>query len=136
MSTTVGPLNASALLIYLGGNLVAHTTDINLKFDNALVDATTRNSSGWKETIAGLRSWSLSVTGVIAFDDTTGWMAFVQGIANRSLFTVKFSTGITGDYYFQGNARIQATSAAAKMEATATFTGTIEGTGPLTIGTN
>lgn len=136
MATTIGPLNASALLIYLGGSLVAHTTDINFKLDNALVDATTRNSGGWKETIAGLRSWSLTVSGVIAFDDTTGWMTFVQGIANRSLFVVKFSTGITGDYYFTGNARIMATGAAAKMEATATFTGTIDGTGPLTIGTN
>jgi len=136
MATTTGPLNASILLIYLGGNVVAHTTDITFKLDNAMVDVTTRNSNGWKETLAGIRTWSLAVTGVVAFDDTTGWMAFVQGVVNRSLFTVKFSTGITGDFYFSGNGHISATGSTAKMETGATFTGTVEGTGPLTIGTN
>lgn len=136
MSTTVGPLNASILLIYLGGNLVGHTTDISLKINNAMVDATTRNSAGWKETLAGLRSWSISLSGIVAFDDTTGWMALVQGIVNRSLFTVKFSTGITGDFFFSGNAHISATDINAKMEDSAKWTGTVEGTGALTIGTN
>lgn len=133
---TTGPFNASVLLLYANNVVIAHTNDYTLKLDNALIDVTTRNSAGWKETLSGVRSWSISCAGMTAYDDAAGFMALLQGPINRTVYALKLSTGLAGDYFLSGNARIASVTQTAKAESASTFTGTFDGTGALLVGNN
>ena len=133
---TAGAINGTALLLTVGTTVIAHTTDFTLSVDGAVIDTTTRNSAGWKESLQGMRSWSITANGLVAYDDVAGFLALLQGPINRLMYAAKLTTGLVGDPIFSGNVHITKVTSNAKMEAAVTFTATLEGSGPLTLGTN
>ncbi len=130
-------INGTNLTIKIGtppgaALLKATTASIELSVD--LPDATTKDSAGWSEFFAGVRSWTLSSDGLIdyASDAKVETDELVTMLINRTAVIVEFSTATSGDMKLTGSAFITSISQTADMESPAGFSVSFQGTGALT----
>ena len=135
---STGVINTTALAVYTGATPVkiASATGGTLSVQQSLRNTNTKDSAGWETNLEGMRSWSLSCSGLVAFDDTNGFEALFDSINNRTPVTVRISTEVTGDIYFSGTAYVTSLDEDSPgMEENATYSLTFQGTGALTKGT-
>lgn len=145
MSTT-GVFNGTSLVVMVGTEVVAHATSCSLSISADLPDSTTKQSGGWTDHIAGVRSWSLTTDGLATVDPaatanyyTTGEL--VSALNSRATVTVMFTTVsgttvVTGDLKWSGLAFVESMDITADMESPVTYSATFTGTGALTQATN
>lgn len=141
---TTGVFNGTSLVVLVGTEVVAHATSCTLSVSADLPDATTKQSGGWAEEIAGLRSWSITTDGLATVEPTG--TSFVVGdlfsaLNGRTSVTVKFttangSTPIVGDLIWSGSAFVESLDITADMESPVTYSASFTGTGVLTQATN
>lgn len=133
---STGKNNGTLVGLYIGGALINHLTSNGMVLEQALRDATTKDSSGWKESLEGLRSASFSCEGFFAenatkgFDDLTALLITTRGTA-----TIRYSSEVTGDKYYEATCYVTNLSRTAGVEETETFSCSLEVTGAVTEGT-
>jgi predicted secreted protein len=141
---TTGVFNGTSLVVMVGTEVVAHSTSCSLSLSADLPDSTTKQSGGWADHIAGLRSWSLTTDGLATVEPTgTNYVVgdIFNAVNSRTLVTVKFttvngSTPITGDLYWSGDAYIESLDITADMESPVTYSVSFTGVGDLAQATN
>ena len=141
---TTGVFNGTSLVVLVNNEVIAYSTSCSLSIAIDAPDASTKESGGWADEIAGLRSWSLTTDGLATVDPTGA--SFVVGdiftsMYNRTKVTVKFttvtgSTPVVGDLIWSGEAFIESLDVTADMESPATYSVSFTGTGALTQATN
>jgi predicted secreted protein len=99
-------------------------------------DATSKDSSGFSEFIAGVRSGEISFEGLVDHSDAAGSDAISGYLVNRTKIDWSFSTGTSGDEIYSGSGFISSCEISAEMESPVTYSGTITITGTITQGTN
>jgi TP901-1 family phage major tail protein len=130
-------INGTLILVDKDGTALASTTDATLNVNLDTPDASTKDSAGWQEVIAGQKSWSIDVDGLATFDYSTSEagqgtvMRLVEDLRNRTSVAVKFlpDSGVT--YY--GNAYVSSISVGAPNEDVSTISGSFTGNGPLNV---
>jgi TP901-1 family phage major tail protein len=129
--------NGTELGVYIDSTLIAAATDCSLSLNVETIDITTKDSAGFRELLGGVRSGSISVSGLIDYTDadsnkdvTDLWTAWEA----RTAVTVKFSkaTEVTGDLSFSASAIITSLEQSGGTEDTATYSATFELTGAIT----
>ena len=65
---TTGKINTTLLAVYVGGTKITHSQGGSLNIEHSVRDVTTKDSGGWAEQLEGLRSWSMSASGLMAYD--------------------------------------------------------------------
>lgn len=141
---TTGVFNGTSLVVLVGTEVVAHATSCSLSISADLPDATTKESGGWADHIAGLRSWSLTTDGLATVEPTgTNYVVgdLFSALNGRTSVTVKFttvngSTPIVGDLIWSGSAFVESLDITADMESPVTYSASFTGTGVLTQATN
>lgn len=141
---TTGVFNGTSLVVLVGTEVVAHATSCSLSISADLPDATTKESGGWTDHIAGLRSWSLTTDGLATVEPTgTNYTVgdLFSALNSRTSVTVKFttvngSTPIVGDLIWSGSAFLDSLDITADMESPVTYSASFTGTGVLTQATN
>jgi predicted secreted protein len=141
---TTGVFNGTSLVVLVGTEVVAHATSCSLSISADLPDATTKESGGWADHIAGLRSWSLTTDGLATVEPTgTNYVVgdLFSALNGRGTVTVKFttvngSTPVAGDLIWSGSAFIESLDITADMESPVTYSASFTGTGVLTQATN
>lgn len=141
---TTGIFNGTNLVVLVGTEVVAHSTSCSLSVSADLPDATTKQSGGWAEEIAGLRSWSLTTDGLATVEPTgTNFVVgdIFSALTGRTAVTVKFTTAtgstvIVGDLVWSGSAFVESLDITADMESPVTYSASFTGTGVLTQATN
>lgn len=141
---TTGVFNGTNLVVFVGTEVIAHATSCSLSVSADLPDATTKQSLGWAEEIAGLRSWSLTTDGLATVEPTgTDYVVgdIFSALNGRTKVTVKFSTAngstpITGDLYWEGTAFVESLDITADMESPVTYSVSFTGSGLLEQKTN
>lgn len=141
---TTGVFNGTSLVVLVGTEVVAHATSCSLSISADLPDATTKESGGWADHIAGLRSWSLTTDGLATVEPTgTNYVVgdLFSALNGRGTVTVKFttvngSTPVTGDLIWSGSAFVESLDITADMESPVTYSASFTGTGVLTQATN
>ena len=128
---TTGNINGTNLLVYIGGTAIGCTTSCTVNLNMATIDTTCKDSAGWTSQIAGLRDWSIDAEALTQYDATYGFTDLVSAWKNRTAVTVRFSTNVTGDEYFEGTAYITSLSESAPMEDVTTFSVSFTGSGEL-----
>ena len=130
-------INGTNLVIKIAGNPIMKATTASLEMSVDLPDATTKDSAGWSEFFAGVRSWTLSSDGLIdyASSGSVETDELVQLLIDRVAVAVTFSTSTAGDMLLSGNAFITSISQTADMESPSGFSVSFQGTGTLTRGT-
>jgi predicted secreted protein len=137
---TTGVFNGTNLILKVitdGGTLVTlgHTTSATLSLSNDMPEATSKDSSGFQEVIAGVMSGEISFEGLVAYDDSAGADEISTYLLGRTKVDWSFSTATTGDTLYSGEGFISSCEVSAEMESPVSYSGTITCTGTITQGT-
>ena len=66
-------LNGTDIKVYDGsGLLVAYAQNGSININHSTREITNKESAGWKESLEGLRDWSIDVDGAYAWTDAAG----------------------------------------------------------------
>lgn len=133
---TTGVFNGTNLLLKVEGTAIGHTTSCSLSLSLDLPDATTKDSNGYQEVIAGLRSGELSFDGLVAYDDTNNAIEMADYLLARTQLTCVFGTEETGDAIYTAEGFLSSVEMSAEMEAAVSYSGSITITGAITKSTN
>jgi predicted secreted protein len=137
-TTSVINTTALAFYVYDAGSYkkVGRSTGGTLTISHATRDITSKDSAGWRELLEGLRSWNISGSGLLAFDDTFAGEQLDSSTRNRTELTVRFMTGVSGDTFWQGTGYLtEFTADSPGQEENVTYSYTLEGNGTITKGT-
>jgi len=130
-------INGTNLVIKVGGNPILKATTASMEISVDLPDATTKDSQGWSEFFAGVRSWTLSSDGLIDYATSASVETdeLVAMLIARTAVTVEFATSTSGDMKLSGSAFVSSISQTADMESPSGWSVSFQGTGALTQGT-
>lgn len=92
------------------------------------IDASHKDSGGWKTTLQGLKEWSIELDSIVMPNDE-GIEALNQAFLNDQLVHLKFE--YPNKNYVTGWASITEMSIEAPHDDVATYKGTLNGVGPL-----
>ena len=107
---------------------IGHSTSASLSFSLDTPEATSKDSGGYREVIAGTRSIEISFDGLVAYDDSVD--------INRTKIHARFGTTVTGDTTYAVQGFLSSIEYTADSEAPITFSGTFTSSGSVSIGTN
>jgi predicted secreted protein len=135
----MGLINGTNLVIKVGTSSLnavplLKATSASLELSVDMPDATTKDSAGWSEFFAGVRSWTLSSDGLVDYATSTSVETdeLVAMLIARTPMYVEFATGTTGDMKLSGSAYVTSISQTADKESPAGFSVSFQGTGALT----
>ena len=135
---TTGVFNGTDLILKIHDGIsiaaataVGHSTSCTLSLSNDLPEATTKDSSGFQEVIAGVISGELSFEGLVAYDDDANAADISDVLINRRSVTWSFATADSSDPIFSGSGFISSIEMSAEMESPATYSGSITTTGTI-----
>ena len=135
-------INGIDLKLKVNGIELGCAQAINLNVKTATSKAVCRGDGGWEQSIAGRHSWGTDTSGLIRFtsgSDVATNVTYNDLLAlqkARALVTVVFGTAIVGDTIETGTAIITDIKATSPLDGAATFTVTLEGSGPLVASVN
>ena len=126
-------MNGTAVLVTVGGTEINLLTECSISLSTELRDITNKESQGWKQSLAGLRSGSINFSLLHDESNTYGtaelWSAFTSNTATAS---VKFTTEQSGEYEFAASGWVTSLEMNAGTEDNVTTSGTIELDGEIT----
>ncbi len=136
---TTGVINGTKFGVYAGGTKIGYATSASLSINHNLRDTSTKDSGGWRDQLEGQRDFEVSVEGMVIFATASGAISdltvdelYTAYINTRTEFELKFSTEVSGDYKWTGNAFMTSLSMDTPNEDSSTFSASFSGTGPLT----
>jgi TP901-1 family phage major tail protein len=124
--------NGTELGVYIGGTLIAAATDCSLSLNMETIDITTKDSAGFRELLGGVKSGSMSVSGLIDYNDASNddVSDLFTALDNRTALTLKFAKAnpvVGADFSF-----ITSLEQSGGTEDTATYSATFELSGAIT----
>lgn len=121
-----------------GGTLAAvgHTTSCTISLTNDMADATTKDSSGFSESIAGLISGEISFDGLIDYTDSNGGTQLANFLLARTKVDFSYGTENTGNTIYTGEGFLTGLEITGEMESAITYSGSIQITGTITASVN
>jgi len=137
-STVYNGTNLLLKFIADGGTsaTIGHSTSASLSLSMDAPSATSKDSGGYQEVIAGLRSGEISFEGLVDYTDAQNVPAMATLMENRSKIDWSFGTTTTGDTVFSGEGFITSIETSGEMESAVTYSGTIVTTGSITTAVN
>lgn len=125
-------LSKTASITY-GGVAIAKLTGWSLEVNKETVDVTNLDSAGWKEFLVDLKDWSISFDGIVTrtgtgdYEELLADMIATDTAVAITIADTAASTTISGSGFITG---LPLTGAVGDKQ---TFSGSIQGTGALTI---
>lgn len=129
---TAGVFNGTNLLLKVQGTVVGHTTSCTLTINQDIADATTKDSAGWSEGIAGLKSGEVSFDGLVDYSDANNAEQLLDLLISRTEIDVVVGTAATGDSVYSAKGFIASLEQTGEMESAVSFSGSITLTGAVT----
>ena len=134
---TNGVINGTKFGVYAAGTKIGYATSASISMNHNLRDTSTKDSAGWRDQLEAQRDWEVSVEGMLIFLDGSGSAIsdltmnelYTTYIATRTEFTLMFSTEVTGDLKWSGQAFMTSLSADTPNEDSSTWSGSFSGTG-------
>ena len=115
--------------------LIAASTECSLSISTETIDISTKDSSAWRELLPGMRSASLSCSGLIDYQhDTTKHDVpdLFSLLENRDLIKLRFSNEVASDKRYNADGYLTSLEQSAGTEDTANYSATFEITGAIT----
>tara|TARA_R110000851_G_scaffold166501_2_gene311845 strand:- start:15 stop:458 length:444 start_codon:yes stop_codon:yes gene_type:complete len=100
MAQTTGIINSSNIRVFIGTTgaevVVDNVTECSISMSTDMRDITTKTSGGWRELLPGLKSASLSLSGLFAEDATNGYNQLVDNQIAGTKLGIEFTNTGTG----------------------------------------
>ena len=140
MAQSTGIINSSSIRVFLGTTddaevVIDHVTECSISVSTDMRDITTKTSGGWRELLPGLKSSSLSLSGLFAEVTTNGYNQLAQNQIDGDLLYIEFSNvgalavPNTGDEQFTVSGYITSLEQTAGVEDNVGFSLSVEVTG-------
>jgi len=125
----------TTMRIKVGSKTIFHETDAKLSMSREVKELASKDITG-KEKILGNYDWNITADTLIANSTTQEDLktlsdTFIAG----SIVAVEFTTDVSGDIIYSGNAYITTLDVDAQNEEAVTGSFAFNGTGALTVGT-
>ena len=133
---TTSVFNGTNLILTVEGDTLGHTTSCSLSLSNDLPEATTKDSNGFQEVIAGVISGEISFDGLVDYSDTANAIEMADYLLARTQITCVFGTSVTGDDVYTAEGFLSSVEQSAEMESPVSYSGSITLTGAITKSTN
>ena len=133
---TTGVFSGTNLVLKIEGGTLGHTTSCSLSLSNDLPEATSKDSSGFQQVIAGVISGEISFDGLVKYDDSTNAINLADFVLARTQITCVFGTIESGDAIYTAEGFLSSVEMSAEMESPVTYSGSITLTGAITKSTN
>ena len=133
---TSGIINGTLLTIKVGGSKLLNSTSASMSLTLDTPEATTKDSGGFQDLIAGVKSGEISFEGLVAYDSGSGVQIgdISDELISGTSVSWEFSTDVSGDDKYSGNGFISSIEITADMESPVSYSGTIVTTGTITQG--
>lgn len=134
--------NAFSILVSTDGGATTdaalHGKGFTLTFDGKEINISNMDSGRWEDFLMGRGNWAFSYNGLLRIDAVTDKLNtddLMLLFVNKTKFQIQFTTNVTGDKYWSGEAFIKGGSIDFQddTEGTTSFDG--RGTGELAINT-
>jgi predicted secreted protein len=130
------PVLSKEMTLKYGTKIIAKTTDFSLEINKETIDVTTLSSTGWKEKLLDLKSWSISFNSLLTRGADATFAVFDALLAdiltNDTAITVNIDDiGAGQTLNLSGSAFLTALSTSVAVGDKVTYSGTLEGTGAL-----
>ena len=129
---STGVINGTLLQIYLNGVVIAKSTSCKLEIPVELRNTSSKDSAGWTNREYGRRDWNAGGDFLDAEDSAYRFDDLFALITNRTKVTMRMSSAVSGDKYYEGTALIESLSREAPMEDNVTGSYSLQADGPLT----
>ena len=123
-------INGTVWLLALGGTDLPDQTEGSISVNMDMIDITTKDSSGVRELLPGLRSGSISVSGLVD-DQGTGGAGGVlfTALNSQTVQTIVFGLDSTNDYHYTCSGYCSSLEVSGSTEDNVTYSATFEITG-------
>jgi|TARA_R100000963_G_C4638703_1_gene102477 predicted secreted protein len=121
-------INGSSFLIYKNDDPIGHSNNAIVNLNCDLPDSSTKDSNGWKEVLAGVRSGTIEVTGLTDYSDTVNFEELAEMVLLGTSTTFYFSQDVEGygdGLVLYGTGYIQSVDEEASVEAITNYNLTI-----------
>ena len=127
-------LNGTVFLLSIGGTALPDQTEGSISISMETRDITTKDSAGYRELLEGVRSGTISVSGLVDDNGTggAGGVLFAD-LDSRTAQTLVFGfDDATDDYNYSCSAFCTSLEVSAATEDNVTYSATFEITGAIT----
>lgn len=107
---------------------IAYARSCEVNSDTDFVEKSGTSQGKWKEFEPKRSGWRMSVTCLLADDETD----IINAYNNRTKLTVAFQDAIDAEWYWRGDAYVKSFNAKGPMDQMASFQVEFQGTGALT----
>lgn len=114
---------------------IGHTTSCSLSLSVDLPEATTKDSSGFQEVIAGVKSGEISFDGLVDYTDSQNAAELAEFLIDRTKIYFEFGTSTAGDQLISGAGYLSSLEVSAEMESPVSYSGSITITGTISYST-
>lgn len=127
-------INGTVFLLSIGGTALPDQTEGSISISMETRDITTKDSNGFRELLEGVRSGSISVSGLVDDDGAGGAGSDLFATLNgRAKVAIVFGLdGATDDYNYSCNAFCTSLEVSAATEDNVTYSASFEITGAIT----
>jgi len=129
-----GIINGTVFLLSIGGTVLPDQTEGSISISMETRDITTKDSLGYRELLEGVRSGSISVSGLVDDDGAGGAGSDLFAVLDgRSSVSIVFGLdAASDDYNYSCSAFCTSLEVSAATEDNVTYSATFEITGAIT----
>jgi len=126
-------INGTVWLLALGGTDLPDQTEGSISINMEMRDITTKDSSGYRELLPGLRSGTISVSGLVDDQGTGGaGGTLFTALSAQTEQTIVFGLDSTNDYHYTGFGYCTSLEVSGATEDNVTYSATFELTRAIT----
>lgn len=125
----MGAINATSFLLLKEETVLGHSTGTVINLQQDLTDATTKDSQGWQEFLAGIRSGTIRAEGFTDYSDQLNFGQFEQMLITRQNAQFYFKQPTNERLIFRGNGFVTNVSETAESEGVVSFNVELQLTG-------
>ena len=129
-------LNGTAYLLKIGSTDLPDQTEGSISINTEVIDTTSKGSSGFRTIQLGLRSGSISVSGLVDDGNSDAVDTLMATFSNRNSVSVVFGLDGTAtgeeDHNFSATAFVTSLEVSAGTEDNVTYSATLELSGTIT----
>ena len=133
---TTGVFNGTNLLLKLDGTIIGHSTSCSMSLSMDTPEATTKDSNGFSEYIAGVKGGEISFEGLVDYSDSLNGVELFDSLIARTVLTCVFGTAESGDAIYTADGFLSSIEMSGEMESAVTYSGSITISGAITKSTN
>ena len=122
---TTGTVKGNLVGVYIsdgasGYDLIACATNASLNITNDMIETVCKDNDGARSVLPGQQSVSISIEGLTAYNNVGRTQLFAS-VKDKTLLTLQYGTGVTGDAFVQVDAYITSFEETAPLNDSTSF---------------